>query len=239
MPSSAPPFASGSLALPTFRPPNHDEWISAEVLRESFVHSQKLQDATDTQFETNSEATVELFTHFLAFVANGVNSDPNSSRPRASLLYNAFKHFTESHLASQDVHTFTSTFDIDVRRAVISYFKALATLESSGITEIPRQPPSALFSATRDGDASIYTVFGGQGTNEVYFDKLQNLYDLYTPYVAPFIQIITDELFAPLSAHPPSLMIMALTPRHGCPDLHLSRLCHTWLPSLSPSRLSD
>ena len=97
------------------------------------------------------------------------------------------------------MHTFTSTFDLDVRRAVISsYFKALATLESSGITDIPRQPPSALFSAARDGDASIYAVFGGQGTNEVYFDELQNLYDLYTPYVAPFVQIITDELFAPL-----------------------------------------
>ena len=51
---------------------------------------------------------------FLAFVANNINSDPNSSCPRANLLYNAFKHFTESHLTSQDVHTFTSTFDLDV-----------------------------------------------------------------------------------------------------------------------------
>ncbi|KAF9648674.1 fatty acid synthase [Thelephora ganbajun] len=179
----------------------HDEWISAEILRESFIHSQKLQDAIDTttQLENDSEATVELFARFLAFVAQNVNSDPNSSRPRTNLLYNAFKHFTESYLASQDVHTFTSAFDLDVRRTVISsYFKALATIESSGITDIPRQPPSALFAAAKDGEASIYAVFGGQGTNEVYFDELQNLYDLYTPYVAPFIQTITDELFVPL-----------------------------------------
>jgi len=160
-----------------------------------------LQDAIDTtiQFENDSEATVELFARFLAFVAKSVNSDPNSSRPRTNLLYNVFKHFAESYLASQDVHTLTSAFDLDVRRTIISsYFKALATLESSGVTDIPRQPPSALFTAAKDGDASIYAVFGGQGTNEVYFDELQNLYDLYTPYVAPFVQAITDELFTPL-----------------------------------------
>ena len=175
--------------ISTFRPLNllsqvsipvstsQDEWIPAEILRESFVYSQKLQDAIDTttQLEDDSEATVELFARFLAFVAGNVNSDPNSSRPRTNLLYNAFKHFTQTYLASQDVHTFTSTFDLDIRRAVISsYFKALATLDSSGIEDIPHQPPSALLAAAND-DASIYAVFGGQGTNEVYFDKLQNL----------------------------------------------------------------
>ena len=166
---------------------------------ESFVHSQKLQDAIDIQFENDSEATIELFVHFLAFVTNSINSDPNSSHPQANLLHNAFKHFTESHLASQDMHTFTSAFDLDVRRAIISsYFKAPAMVESSRITDIPCQPPSVLFSAAMDGDAPIYAVFGGQGTNKVYFDELQNLYNLYTPYVAPFVQIITDELFAPL-----------------------------------------
>ena len=160
-----------------------------------------MQDAIDTttQLENDSEATIELFARFLAFVAKNVNSDPSSSHPRTNILYNAFKHFTESYLASQDVHTLTSAFDLDVRRTVISsYFKALATLESSGITDVPHQPPSALFAAAKDADASIYAVFGGQGTNEVYFDELQNLYDLYTPYVQPFVQAITDELFLPL-----------------------------------------
>ena len=180
---------------------SHDEWISAEILKESFTHSLKLQDATDTttQLKTDSEATIELFARFLAFVAGNVNSDPNSSRPRINLLYNAFNHFAKSYLASQDVHTLTSPFDLDVRRAVISsYYKALVTLESNGVTGIPRQPSSALFNAAKEGEASIYAVFGGQGTNEVYFDELQNLYDLYTPYVASFVQAVTDELFTPL-----------------------------------------
>ncbi|KAF9644881.1 hypothetical protein BDM02DRAFT_3131492 [Thelephora ganbajun] len=96
------------------------------------------------------------------------------------------------------MHTFTSAFDLNVRRTIISYFKALTTIKSSGITDIPHQPPSVLFAAAKDGNVLIYTIFGGQGTSEVYFDELQNLYNLYTPYIAPFIQTITDELFVPL-----------------------------------------
>ena len=94
--------------------------------------------------------------------------------------------------ASQDMHTFTSAFNLDVQRAVISsYFKEITMLESSRITDTPHQPPLALFSTARDGDTSIYAFFGGQGTNDVYFGELQNLYNLYTPYVVPFVQIIT------------------------------------------------
>jgi hypothetical protein len=33
--------------------------------------------------------------------------------------------------------------------------------------------------------ASIYALFGGQGTNEVYFDELQPFYDIYRPFFRP------------------------------------------------------
>ncbi|KAF8806710.1 hypothetical protein BYT27DRAFT_7257395 [Phlegmacium glaucopus] len=45
--------------------------------------------------------------------------------------------------------------------------------------------------------ASIFALFGGQGT--VYFDELQNLYDIHTPFVASFVQTLTDNLLAPLA----------------------------------------
>ena len=48
--------------------------------------------------------------------------------------------------------------------------------------------------------ASIFTLFGGQGTNEVYFDELQNLYDIYRPFMAPFIKILTKDVLIPLVA---------------------------------------
>ena len=48
--------------------------------------------------------------------------------------------------------------------------------------------------------ASIFTLFGGQGTNEVYFDELQNLYDIYRPFMAPFFKILTEDVLIPLVA---------------------------------------
>ena len=125
------------------------------------------------------------------------------------------------------------------RTVICSYFKVLPTLESSRITDISRQPPSALFATAKDSDASISAGFGGQGTNEVYFDELQNLYDLYTPYVPPFVQTIDRSLMnslLPSSTHPP-LIITTLASRHDCPNLYLALSYRTWLPSLYPSRL--
>ena len=48
--------------------------------------------------------------------------------------------------------------------------------------------------------ASIFTLFGGQGTNKVYIDELQNLYDIYRPLMAPFVKILTEDILIPLVA---------------------------------------
>jgi fatty acid synthase subunit alpha, fungi type len=80
-----------------------------------------------------------------------------------------------------------------------AYYYALATLEQKGVS-VPRAPIAALFQAAEKGEASIFALFGGQGTNEVYFDELQNLYDIYTPYVAPFVTTMVDQVLLPLAA---------------------------------------
>ena len=83
------------------------------------------------------------------------------------------------------------------RKTVISaYFRAVATLPPACI---PSQPASALLSAASSGKASIFALFGGQRTNEVYFDELQNLYNTYTPFVAPFLQTATQDILIPLA----------------------------------------
>ena len=42
--------------------------------------------------------------------------------------------------------------------------------------------------------------FRWPGTNEVYFDELQTLYDLCKPYISPLITAITNEILVPLAA---------------------------------------
>lgn len=180
-----------------------DEWISAEVLRDDFVHSQRIQDAIDTtvELEDNSEATVELFARFLAFIAKSINDHPSASSSRVTLLYNSLKYFSSSYLSVKDIHSLAASFDTDVRKTVLSsYFQALVALEIRNIPDIPRPPQSALLTAVQDGDASVFALFGGQGTNDTVLDELQSLYDIYTPYVAPFVETMTNEVLLPLTS---------------------------------------
>ena len=82
--------------------------------------------------------------------------------------------------------------------------KAFATSESSGVTGITRQSPPALFTAAEVGDAPVCVY------QRSLFDELQNLHDLYIPYVAPFVQTITDETFTP--PHPLVLLLLRSWP---------------------------
>ena len=78
---------------------------------------------------------------------------------------------------------------------------SLAALEDAKVADISRSPTLALLPAAAQDGASVFALFGGQA-NEVYFDELQSLYDIYTPYVTPLIPLITDEILKPLtSAH--------------------------------------
>ncbi|KAL5526485.1 FAS2 [Sanghuangporus sanghuang] len=180
-----------------------DVWVAAEVLRDEFLHSQKDVDAVETtsDLENASEATIELFARFLAFIVDSLNTEERFTESRAEVLLSAAQAFTNAYLTTKDVHSLATTFDIDTRKTVLSsYYRALVALEERNVSGIPRCPPSALLSAVEEGDASAYALFGGQGTNEVYFDELQTLYDIYQPYVAPFITTLTINVLQPLAA---------------------------------------
>lgn len=157
------------------------------MLRDEFNQVQESA-VESTDIENEAEASVELFARFLNFVAGKLGREPRSSVVRVSLLLASLKHFTTSYLSQQDVHTFTAGYETDTRKTVLThYYSALATLEARGASPIPRAPASALLSAALEKSASVYALFGGQGTNEVYFDELQALYDTYEPYVASFL----------------------------------------------------
>jgi len=174
----------------------------AEILKDKFVHKQSQRDAVDTTFqlENKAEATIELSARFLAYVAESSAMD-QSTHARIALLHNVFKYFTSTYLPTNDIHPPTSTFDTDTRKTVLSaYFLAIAALKAREIdASIPKQEPTPL-AAVLSKKASIFALFGGQGTNEVYFDELQNLYDIYKPLVATFIQTLTEDVLASLVA---------------------------------------
>lgn len=118
-----------------------------------------------------------------------------------NVLLAALTDFTQKYLASSDVHSFVTSFELESRKSILtSYFLALSTLEAQLPAEdVPRPPPSALLAAAEEGKAAIYGLFGGQGTNEVYFDELRNLYEIYKPYVEEPITHISQQVLNPLA----------------------------------------
>lgn len=174
-----------------------DEWIAAEVLKDEFLHIQSQLDSP-VPIEDDKEAEVNFTARFLSHIVDSIPKDTQSSSARIALLLNVVKFFTSTYLASTDVHSLAASYESDIRKIVLAaYFHAIATLKSTGVTP-PSQPKSALLSAAVADKASIYALFGGQGTNEVYFDELQNLYDIYKPFVAPYLQTLVDEILTPL-----------------------------------------
>lgn len=173
-------------------------------MRDDFLHAQNLIDAVETTADLEddqAEATVELCASFLAFVASKLHQNLEAVDARYSLLLNIFRYFTSEYLAVHDIHSLAAGYDTEVRKTVLSsYFNALAALRQHfDAAEIPHGPSSALLSAASNGKASIFALFGGQGTNEVYFDELQSLYDIYKPFVLPFLTTITTDVLIPLA----------------------------------------
>ncbi|KAH7913599.1 hypothetical protein BJ138DRAFT_606981 [Hygrophoropsis aurantiaca] len=180
-----------------------DQWIAAEVLRDDFIQSQNQIDAVanTAELEDASQASVELYARFLAYISQYVTEESQCLKARTSVLLNVFSHFVSTYLADKDIFSFVIPFDAEVRAIILSaFFLARATLEQQRVSDLPAPPTSALFDAVEEDEASIYALFGGQGTNEVYFDELQTLYDTYRPYVSPLITAITNDILLPLVA---------------------------------------
>lgn len=164
-------------------------------MRDAFLHSSEGQESPADEAEN---AQIILFSQFLGFLATSIDS----SKPHISVLSSALKQFTTQFLATSDVHSLTVAFSPDSRKTVLTgYFAALAALEALvAPADVPRAPQSALLEAAKSGNASIYGLFGGQGTNEVYFAELKGLYDIYKPYIRDLIAQITQKVLIPAAA---------------------------------------
>lgn len=180
---------------------DQDEWIAAEVLRGDFMKPELTRELVGNASEETNDTQNELllFARFLSFVAQRALDGSDYVKPTTSLLFTIFKHFISTYLSDLDVFSFVNTLDADISRTVLTaFFAARATLEQQNHHDIPIPPISSLLAAVSTGDASVYALFGGQGTNEVYFNELETLYDSYKLYVSPLITAVTNEVLRPL-----------------------------------------
>jgi hypothetical protein len=176
---------------------DHQAWTVADVARERFVgfldsdadvelslvageDDTPTADDEDVDQEAKRDAAktereILLLSHFLRFLT----STTANNTLVVDLLLAAFAHFVNTHLtpSGKDVHSLVSSLDNEKRRIVLRAFYEAREALRVARAPTPPEPVGRLFGPDRidagDRQKEIYALFGGQGTNEVYFDEFQ------------------------------------------------------------------
>ncbi|AEO70742.1 uncharacterized protein THITE_2122457 [Thermothielavioides terrestris NRRL 8126] len=173
----------------------------ASRLKEQFVAT--LPTPTDELAQDDEPSSVpELVARYMGFVAREVaEGEEQAQGPAGEVLKLIFNEFERSFLQGNDVHAVVATLPgIEAKKlgVIRSYFAARAA------SNRPIKPhESALLRAAADEDepAKIYSIFGGQGNIEEYFEELRELYQTYPSFVSDLV-VSSAELLQTLSSHP-------------------------------------
>ena len=185
----------------------------ATQIKERFDSS--LPEATDELAQDDEPSSVpELVARYLGFVAADVEEGEDDAQGTyAEVLRLVLNEFERAFLRGNEVHALTATLPgINEKKleVVRCYYAARAA-----VGRAIRPHESALSRATSDEGAKIYSVFGGQGNIEEYFDELRELFKTYPAFVEDLI-LSAAELLQNLSKdsraeklYPKGLDIMA------------------------------
>lgn len=157
----------------------------ASQLKDDFTTT--LPAPTDELAQDEEPSSVaELVARYLGFIAQVVDEgedDPQGSYNEVLKL--VLNEFERAFLRGNDVHALAASLPGIERKkliAVQSYYGA----RSSANRQI-KPHDSALVRAAGEDAAKIYTVFGGQGNIEEYFDELVEVYTTYRPFVEELV----------------------------------------------------
>lgn len=171
----------------------------ASQLKESFTAS--LPEPTDELAQDEEPSSVtELVARYIGHVAREVEEGEDDAQGNyLEVLKLVLNEFERAFMRGNDVHAIAATLPGIVAKksqVVQAYYAGRAAAGR------PTKPyDSALFRAASDGAAGIYTVFGGQGNIEEYFDELRAIYTTYPFFVEDLI-VSSAELLQSLSREP-------------------------------------
>ena len=158
---------------------------SAQQLREKFTAS--LPSPTDELAQDDEPSSApELVARYLGFVAADLEEgEDDASGSYEELLKLVLNEFERGFLRGNDVHALAASLPgIGQKKLVVvqSYYAARASVNRPIKTH-----QSALFRAAADDEAHIYSIFGGQGNIEEYFDELREVYRTYPSFVETLV----------------------------------------------------
>jgi fatty acid synthase subunit beta len=145
-------------------------------------------------------STAELVARYLGYVAAEVEEGEDDAQGSyEEVLKLVLNEFERGFLQANEVHALAAGLPgIDAKKleVVRSYYAARA---ASNRPIRPHQ--SALLRAAGEGNAKLYSVFGGQGNIEEYFDELRELFQTYPSFIEELITS-SAELLQTLSRDP-------------------------------------
>ena len=157
----------------------------AAQIKDRFLAS--LPEPTDQLAQDDEPSSVaELVARYLGFVAHDVDDGEDDAQGSyEDVLRLVLNEFERAFLRGNEVHAVAATLPgIDSKKleVVKSYYAARAA------SNRPIRPhESALFRAADEETAKVYSIFGGQGNIEEYFDELRDLYNTYPSFVDDLI----------------------------------------------------
>ena len=170
----------------------------ANQLRDSFAAT--LPEPTDELAQDEEPSSPpELVARFLGYIAGLVEEDYDASGSYEAVLRLMLNEFERAFLRANDVHTLAASLPGIVQKKLIvvrSYYAARAA-----VSRPIRPHQSALLRAAQDEEAKIYTIYGGQGNIEEYFDELRDVYTTYPAFVETLI-VDSAQLLGNLSRDP-------------------------------------
>jgi fatty acid synthase subunit beta len=171
----------------------------ASQLKDAFTAS--LPEPTDELAQDDEPSSVtELVARYIGQVAREVEEGEDDSQGSyLEVLKLVMNEFERAFMRGNDVHAVAATLPGIVAKknqVVEAYYAGRAAAGR------PTKPyDSALFRAASDDAAGIYTVFGGQGNIEEYFDELRSIYTTYPSFIEDLI-VSSAELLQTLSREP-------------------------------------
>ncbi|PYH92768.1 fatty acid synthase beta subunit [Aspergillus ellipticus CBS 707.79] len=171
----------------------------ASQLKDIFTAS--LPEPTDELAQDDEPSSVpELVARYIGHVAHEVEEGEDDAQGTyLEVLKLALNEFERAFMRGNDVHAVSAGLPGIIAKkvqVVKAYYAGRAAVGR------PIKPyDSALFRAASDEKASIYSVFGGQGNIEEYFDELGEIYTTYPSFVDDLITS-SAELLQTLSHEP-------------------------------------
>lgn len=171
----------------------------AAQLKDRFIAT--LPAATDELAQDDEPSSVpELVGRYLGWIAREVEEGEDDEQGSyEEVLKLVLNEFERAFLRGNEAHALAATLPgIEAKKLEVirSYYAARAV---SNRTMKPHE--SALLRAADDGSAAIFTIFGGQGNIEEYFDELREISQTYSSFVGELITT-SAELLQTLSSNP-------------------------------------